>query len=451
MAQKTRKKKKSENDVSPVAITLKVLWISISSVLKLIIAVVLIICCIGGGLLLGVFAGCIITTEPVTEDQLDLTYQGAPTQILDTSGNVIATIQGSDIINRELVDYDEVPTDLYNAFIAIEDERFYSHPGVDIKRSVAAALGFVVPSLDRHGGSTITQQVVKNITGDDAQSVTRKVREQWRALQLEKELSKEEILELYVNIIYMGSNLYGVGAASEAYFSKPISDLSLAECAFLAGITNNPSRYNPLTTVGRANCYKRQINILDKMLEQKLITDEQYIEAIQEDLVINDDYRQEAKKAAIYSYFVDAVLTDAKEALIEAGYSKSEATNIIYNQGITIYSTQDSRIQKIFDEEFCNLANFPVNHMYTSASDMAQAASVLIDQSNGHILAMYGGYGEKTTSLSFNYATDAKRQPGSSIKPILVYGPLIDAGIITSATTTDDIPVFFNYQTNESS
>lgn len=449
MAQKKRKKKKSENDVSPVAITLKVLWISISSALKLIIAVVLIICCIGGGLLLGVFAGCIITTEPVTEDQLDLTYQGAPTQILDTSGNVIATIQGSDIINRELVDYDEVPTDLYNAFIAIEDERFYSHPGVDIKRSVAAALGFVVPSLDSHGGSTITQQVVKNITGDDAQSVTRKVREQWRALQLEKELSKEEILELYVNIIFMGSNLYGVGAASEAYFSKPVSELSLAECAFLAGITNNPSRYNPLTTVGRANCYKRQINILDKMLEQKLITDEQYIEAIQEDLIINDDYRQEAKKAAIYSYFVDAVLTDAKEALIEAGYSKSEATNIIYNQGITIYSTQDSRIQKIFDEEFCNLANFPVNHMYTSASDMAQAASVLIDQSNGHILAMYGGYGEKTTSLGFNYATDAKRQPGSSIKPILIYGPLIDAGIITSATTTDDIPVFFNYQTPE--
>ena len=445
----SQKKNKEKKDISPVAVSLKVLWISFSTVLKLVIAVILIICCIGGGLLLGVFAGCIITTEPVTEEQLDLTYQGAPTQILDSEGNVIATIQGSDIINRELVDYDEVPTDLYNAFIAIEDERFYSHSGVDIKRSVAAALGFVIPSLDSHGGSTITQQVVKNITGDNAASVTRKVREQWRALQLEKELSKEEILELYVNIIYMGSNLHGVGAASKAYFNKHVSELSLAECAFLAGITNNPSRYNPLTTNGRANCYKRQINILDQMLEQNLITDDQYIQAIQENLVINDDYKQEAKKAAIYSYFVDAVLNDAKQALIDAGFSKSEASDIIYNQGITIYSTQDSRIQKIFDEEFCNVANFPVNHLYTSPSDMAQAASVLIDQSTGHVLAMYGGYGEKTTSLGFNFATDSKRQPGSSIKPILVYAPLIDAGIITSSTTTDDIPVFFNYQTPE--
>ena len=448
MAQKKNKQKNKE-EKSAVGIGLKVVWISFSSVLKLVLAVVLIICCIGGGLLLGVFAGCIITTEPVTEEQLDLSYQGAPTQILDLDGNVLATIQGSDTINRELVEYDQVPMDLYHAFIAIEDERFYSHIGVDIKRSVSAALGFVIPSLDSHGGSTITQQVIKNITGDNSMSVPRKIREQWRALQLEKELSKEDILELYVNVIYMGSNLYGVQTASRAYFNKDVSDLSLAECAFLAGITNNPSKYNPLTTIGRANCYKRQINILDMMLECGFITDEQYIDAIQTDLVINDDYRQEAKKAAIYSYFVDEVLTDAKEALIEAGYSKSEASDIIYNQGVTIYSTQDSDIQKIFDEEFCNLENFPVNHLYTSSSDMAQAASVLIDQTNGYVLAMYGGYGEKTTSLSFNFATRAKRQPGSSIKPILIYGPLVDKGIISPSTITDDIPVYYNYQTPE--
>lgn len=448
MSQK-KNKQKNKSEVSAVGIGLKAIWISISTVLKLVFAVVLIICCIGGGLLLGVFAGCIITTEPVTEEQLDLSYKGAPTQILDKDGNVLATIQGSDTINRELVEFDQVPTDLFNAFIAVEDERFYSHPGVDIKRSVAAALGFVIPSLDSHGGSTITQQVIKNITGDDSMSVPRKIREQWRALQLEKDLSKEDILELYVNVIYMGSNLYGVQTASQAYFNKDVSDLSLAECAFLAGITNNPSKYNPLTTIGRANCYKRQIHILDMMLKCGFITDEQYIQAIQDDLIINDDYRQEAKKAAIYSYFVDAVLTDAKEALIEAGYSKTEASDIIYNQGVTIYSTQDSRIQQIFDEEFCNLDNFPVNHLYTSTADMAQAASVLIDPTNGHILAMYGGYGEKTTSLSFNFATRAKRQPGSAIKPILVYAPLIDAGIISPSTITDDIPVYYNYQTPE--
>lgn len=143
-----------------------------------------------------------------------------------------------------------MPDYFEKAFVAIEDERFYTHNGVDFKRTIAAFLGYVIPGMDSHGGSTITQQVIKNITGDDAQSVPRKIREQWRALDLEKRLEKDEIMELYMNVIYMGQDLYGVKSAALAYFNKDVKDLSLAECAFLAGITNNPGRYNPLTQTG---------------------------------------------------------------------------------------------------------------------------------------------------------------------------------------------------------
>lgn len=429
-------------------IVAKGFWVSFKVTIKTILAVLLIVCCIIGGLLVGVVAGCIITTEPLTEEDLDITNSTALTSfIYDSKGNELVSIQGTANENRLLVDIEEVPDYFSKAFVAIEDERYYTHNGVDLKRTIAAFLGYVVPSMGSHGGSTITQQVVKNVTGDDSRSVPRKIREQWRALSLEKDLDKDEIMELYMNIIYMGQNVYGVKAAALAYFDKDISDLSLAECAFLAGITNNPGRYNPLTVKGRTNCYKRQINILDKMLECGFITDEEYIEAIHEKLVINDDYKQEVKEASIYSYFVDAVLVDAREALIEAGYTNQEAKDLIYQGGVKIYTTQDPDIQKIVDEEYCNIANFPVNHLYNDPDDMAQSSIVIMDHTTGQVKAIYGGYGEKTQSLSFNFATSALRQPGSSIKPILVYGPLVDQQVIGLTSSVDDVPVYLNHQT----
>ena len=443
-----RKVNKNTFKQKPTGITVaKGFWVSFKVTIKTILAVLLVVGCIVGGLLVGVVAGCIITTEPLTEKDFDIKNSTALTSfIYDSKGNELVSIQGTANENRQLVDIEEVPDYFAKAFVAIEDERFYTHSGVDVKRTVAAFLGYVVPSMGSHGGSTITQQVVKNLTGDDARSVPRKIREQWRALSLEKDLDKDEIMELYMNIIYMGQNVYGVKAAALAYFDKNISDLSLAECAFLAGITNNPGKYNPLTVKGRANCFKRQIDILDKMLECGFITDEEYIEAIQEKLVINDDYKQEVKEASIYSYFVDAVLVDAREALVAAGYTNQEAKNLIYQGGVKIYTTQDPALQKIVDEEYCNLENFPVNHLYSDPEDMAQSSIVIMDQATGQVKAMYGGFGEKKQSLSFNFATSALRQPGSSIKPLLVYGPLVDRHIINLTSTVDDVPVFLDYQ-----
>lgn len=444
MNKRTHKKK----DVSKMVG--KGVWISIKSVITTIFIVVVIAGCVAGGLLLGVVAGCVITTEPLTEAELDITNSTALTSfVYDSEGNELVQIKGTANINRQLVQIKDVPKYLSQAFVAIEDERFYTHSGVDIKRTGAAFLGYIIPGLGSHGGSTITQQVIKNLTGDDARSIPRKIREQWRALSLEKELEKDEIMELYMNIIYMGQDLYGVKSAALAYFEKDVSDLSLAECAFLAGITNSPGRYNPLTVKGRTNCYKRQITILDKMLEIGFITDEEYIEAIQEKLVINDDYRKQAAQASIYSYFVDAVLVDVREALMSQGYTKTEANNLIYQGGVKIYTTQNPQIQKIVDEEYCNLANFPVNHLYTDPSDMAQSSIVIMDQNNGHVVAMYGGYGKKTQSLAFNYATSANRQPGSAIKPLLVYGPLVDQHVLTATSVIDDSPAFFDWQNPE--
>lgn len=425
-------------------------WVSFKVAIKTCLVALLIAVCIVGGLLVGVVAGCIITTEPLTEKDWDIKSSTALTSfIYDSQGNELVSIQGTANENRQLADIEEIPDYFAKAFVAIEDERFYSHNGVDVKRTVAAFLGYVVPSMGSHGGSTITQQVVKNLTGDDARSVPRKIREQWRAMSLEKELDKEEILELYMNIIFMGQNVYGVKAAALAYFDKDVSDLSLAECAFLAGITNNPAKYNPFTVKGRTNCYKRQINILDKMLECEFITEEEYIEAIQEKLVINEDYRQEVVEASIYSYFVDAVLVDAREALVEAGYTNQQAKDLIYQGGVKIYTTQDPDIQKIVDEEYCNISNFPVNHLYSDPDDMAQSSIVIMDQATGHVKAMYGGFGEKKQSLSFNFATSALRQPGSAIKPILVYGPLVDQHVINLTSTVDDLPVFLDKQNPE--
>lgn len=436
---RTFRKKASGKDVA------KGFWVSFKIILKTAVMVAMIALCVAGGLLMGVVAGCIITTQPLTDEQLDIKNSTALTSfVYDAEGNEMAQIKGSANINRQLISIEEVPPYFAKAFVAIEDERFYTHKGVDIKRSGAAFLGYVIPGMNSHGGSTITQQVIKNLSGDDSQSVPRKIREQWRALNLEKRLDKDEIMELYMNVLYMGQDLYGIKTASMAYFNKEVKDLSLAECAFLAGITNNPARYNPLTLKGRANCYKRQVNILDKMLSLGFITDEQYIQAIQEDLKINDDYKKESAAASIYSYFTDAVIASVREAFMEQGYTKQEANNLIYSKGIKIYTTQDSQIQKIVDEEYCNPNNFPVNYLYSDPSDMAQSSIVIMDPYTGQVKALYGGYGEKKISLAFNFATNGKKQPGSAIKPLLVYGPLIDQHIITDSSRVVDDMVFLD-------
>lgn len=448
VSKKTKNKKVNKKDVAKT--TAKVIF-------RCLVAGTLIVGCAVVGLLLGVVVGCILTTDPVEYDR-DYEDTDYISYIYNAAGQEIGTLKGtSSITNGEWTDIENIPLYLQHAFVAIEDERFYEHDGVDLKRTLSAVAGYVVPGMSDHGGSTITQQVVKNLTGEDERSIPRKVREQWRALQLERELSKNEIMELYLNIIYFANSSYGVQDAAQKYFGKDVSELSLAECSFLAGITNSPSKYNPATMLGRTNAYDRQITILDAMYAQGWITKEEYISAIQTELVfISEDSVSEDESengdenvnagtsSSVYSYFMDMVISDVRADLMEMGYSKKEANNIIYNSGVKIYTTQDPEIQKIVDEEYCNIENFPVNTSSSDDPDNAQSAIVIMDQSNGRVIAVYGGYGEKLESLTWNRATNAERQPGSSIKPVLVYAPLVDQGIITPATAMDEEPVYLD-------
>lgn len=390
------------------------------------------------GLLGGIAIGCVITSKPLTLN--DLYSTDRQTVIFDSDGNTMVTLKSTIVENSIWAGIDEIPENLRNAFVAIEDERFYTHNGVDLKRSVSAVVGFFVPGMGSHGGSTITQQLVKNVTGDDAHSVPRKIREQWRAIQLENLIDdKDKILELYLNRIYFANNCYGVQIAANKYFGCSVSDLSLAQCAYLAGISNNPNKYNPATTTGRQNEYKRQVIILDKMLELGFITEEEYIEAIQTELTfkIDEQTPTETKKLNTYSYYTDMVIKTVREDLVASGYTVQEANNLIFNGGINIQTTQDTRVQNIVDSIFTDENNFKMN-IGRDPEDCSQCAIAIIDHEKGEIVAIYGGYGEKTQSLTYNRATDIQRQPGSTIKPLLVYGPLIDRGIITAGTAMDE-------------
>ncbi len=425
-------------------------WIAFKSLCKAGLITGMILLCIAVGLLIGVVAGCIITTDRLQDEDLYIT--GFVTFIYDGNDNIIGTLKGTENKNRVWADYEQIPEDLLNAVVSIEDERFYEHNGVDYKRTAAAFLGYFLPGFSSHGGSTITQQVVKNITGDDARAIPRKIREQWRALQLEDDHNKKEILELYCNVIFMANDVYGVKTAASAYFNKDLSQLNLAECAFLAGITNSPSKYNPLTTNGRTRAYKRQVVILDKMRELGYINEAEYMTAIQTELTFNENYKKQSanttQSSTVNSYFMEAVVRDLRKDLINTkGYTETQANNIIYNSGISIKTTMNPDIQKIVDEEFCNVDNFSVNKNKSAGDNLAQASITITDPYTGHVLAMYGGYGKKTTNWGFNRAREAQRQPGSSIKPILVYGPLMDMGLISPDTVVEDKQVYLNPQT----
>jgi len=420
-------------------------------VFRVAVAGALILGCTIIGLLLGVVVGCILTTDPV-EYEIDRETTDYVSYMYNANGEEIGTLKGySSSVAGEWVDIEFIPKDLQHAFVAIEDERFYEHDGVDLKRTLSAVAGTVIPGMPDHGGSTITQQLVKNLTGEDERSIPRKVREQWRALQLERELDKDEIMELYLNIIYFANGAYGVQDAAQTYFGKNVSDLSLAECSFLAGITNSPGKYNPATMLGRTNAYDRQVTILDNMYAQGWINRAQYIDAIQTELVFvskesssSSNSSSETVTSSVYSYFMDMVIGDVREDLMEMGYNRKDANNIIYNSGVQIYTTQDPEIQKIVDEEYCNQSNFPVNTSDSNDPDNAQSAIVIMDQYTGRVIAVYGGYGKKTGSLSWNRATSIQRQPGSSIKPVLVYGPLVDMGEITATTAMDEEPAYLD-------
>ena len=372
----------------------------------------------------------------------------------DKDGIVIATLTGDE--NREIISISEMSPYLPKAFVAIEDERFYKHGGVDIKRTFAATVKYALSKIGigsaSYGGSTITQQLVKNATKEKDRTWERKVKEMARAYYLEEQMSKDQILEQYLNLIYLGGNTFGVEIASNYYFSKSAKELNLAEASFLAGINNSPEYYKPFSEeeADKTKIKNRTLTVLSKIyelrdVEELTITDEEYNEAkqqIEEGLV----FQKGTIRQNVYSYHSDAAINQVINDFMEKNdWTYKYASMYVASSGLTIYTTQDSGIQKQMEEVFAD-TKYQIKSKKTKNEDgeyvSSQAAMVLIDHKTGNVLATVGGLGEKT-AFGLNRATQSVRQTGSAMKPLAVLAPGIDSGIITAATVFDDVPTSF--------
>lgn len=311
--------------------------------------------------------------------------------VLDTSGNIIAEIGNSKITSH--LSLSEIPENLKDAYISIEDQRFYKHFGVDLPRTSAAILSYIKNlGSSSFGGSSITQQLVKNLTGDNSSKITRKINEWIKAFALEGVLDKNEILEAYLNIIYVGPNIYGVEAGATYYFNKPISDLSLAECAFLAGINNSPNSYNPFGEKDNSKkILTRTKTVLNKMLELEYITNEEFETATAEaskGLNFKKGILKKDTNSGIYSYHTDALLTEIiSDISNKKNISKEFAENYLNMAGLKIYSTQDSNLQKTIEDEVSK-SKYKLKSQ-NDPSVMAQAAMVVIDHQTGYVVRLY--------------------------------------------------------------
>ena len=402
---------------------------------KIIIAVIIIVIIILA-IILGISA---YNWKQITTDM----FTNENSVVIDSDGNVIAEL-GSER-KKIKVENEDMPENLKDAYVSIEDERYYRHHGVDIRRTGSAIINYVIHfGNSSFGGSTITQQLVKNLTGDNSSSISRKVKEWWKAYLLECYFSKEEILDMYLNVIYVGPNIYGVGAGSQYYFSKNVQELTLAECAFLAGINNSPNSYNPFDDEANntEKIANRTITVLDKMLELKYITEEEYNTAVSE---VNNglSFKQGTINASdgIYSYHTDALINEIIQDISDKkNITEDFATNYLYLGGLTINSTQKPSIQDETEAEF-NKRQY--NIASREGGDPAQAAMVIIDHKTGQVVACVGGLGEKDTARGLNRATQSTRQTGSSIKPLAVLAPGIDKKKFTAATIYADVETTF--------
>ena len=387
----------------------------------------------GMGAGIGALFGLLETASDINLDEYMIT-DNISTFFYDQEGNQIGIAHSGE--NRTLVSLDKIPYFLQKAFISIEDERFYDHKGIDYKRTAGAILSYIeTKGKGTYGGSTITQQLIKNVTEDKEKSAIRKVREWWRALQLERELSKDQILELYLNTINFGKGAYGVQTASNVYYDKDVSKLTLAESALLAGIPNRPTYYNPFTNFDNAK--KRQGVILKKMLDLGYITQKQYDDALAEEIVVKEGSMQ---STSTQSYFVDMVIEDVINDLVEKQkITRAVASQMIYGGGLKIYTTMVPKIQDAINEAYITDED-TVFAAYKGQAEQPQSAMVIIDPTTGYIVGIAGGRGKEKDNRGFNYATMAYRQPGSTIKPLAVYGPALNDKKMTAASIIQDTP-----------
>jgi len=462
------------------------------------VATVLIICVICGLVFVGALGDYLQSDILPNADMDKENYsldQTSTLYYLDSNGEVQILQEVYASTSRKWADYEDIPEAMIHAAVAIEDKRFYEHQGVDWITTVKACARMFFGDSSV-GGSTITQQLIKNLTGEDSITVQRKVLEIFRATQFEKNNDKETIMEWYLNTIYLGNGCGGVRSAAETYFGKELQMLTTAECASLISITNNPSLFDPYLDAfeeggrtGLERNIERQLNVLNEMYVQGWITEDEYEEAKAQELVFKDeiafedswyecqneqcDYEgivstynfdgtvytcpvcshvveiSEDRSQDVYSWFVDTVLEDvAFELAVQDGFTKEQyddSQKKIYMDKITrggyhIYTTIDMELQDIVDSVYMDPDNVPSTY---GGQDL-QSAIVLKDNATGNIVAMSGGFGQKEGFDDWNRATDAKRQTGSSIKPITVYAPAFEAGIINPATVIPDLPISYS-------
>lgn len=399
---------------------------------------------IGTILLIGVVTGLIFVcifafyvktciTPSLDLDLNDFTLnQSSIIYYQDSNGDYkkLTTVKSSE--NRIWVDGDQIPQYMKDALVAIEDKRFYTHKGVDWFRTAHAALNMFTGG-STFGGSTITQQLIKNLTQQDDITVQRKLLEIFQALDLEKNYDKDEILEYYLNAVYFGEGCYGVQTAAQTYFGKDAKDLTVAEAASIVGITNLPTYYDPFYSV--ENNKERQENVLREMYKQGYLNKSEYEEAKSQELEFVRG--ENAPSSSTYSYYEEVVISDVITDLAEAkGISRNAASQLVHNAGYEIYACIDKDIQAKVDAIYTNLDELPKS--YSGTKSQLQSAIVIIDQTTGEIKALCGGTGEKTISYGLNRATGTTRPPGSSIKPIAVYGPAVEYGLISPSTLVLD-------------
>ncbi len=483
------------------------LWMFVFAAFKIAlgaVATVLLICLVCGFVFVGILGDYL--EKDVLPESADYVFNIADQEqtsyvyYVDENGDIQLLQQIHTTIDRQWVRFEDIPEELINAAIAIEDKRFYEHQGVDWITTVKACLNMFMGGDSQFGGSTITQQLVKNDTGDKSITVQRKVMEIFRAQYAEKLYEKDTIMEYYLNTIYFGRGCYGIKSAAEEYFGKELKSLTIAECAALIGITNNPSLYNPYSeseyefrdygmTTGVDRNRIRQLNILGQMWEQGMITDEEYEQAqlqaenmVFKSGIADEDKWQKCESCSyegivgtytnnegtyfcpscgtqvevgkdssqeVYSYFVDTVLEDVARdyaALNGVDYDELDREGKqlymmrIQQGGFHIYSTLDMAVQTQIDAIYTNLDEIPT----TRSRNQLQSAIVVIDNRTGDIVGLSGGVGEKVDHDAFNRAVDANLQTGSSQKPISVYAPAFESGAVSPATAIKDMPISYS-------
>lgn len=436
---KKRKKKKS------------LVWRIIKKLIIIIIILGILAGLIIAGILAGIFLGFFGSDFKMTK--ADLTIEFINSEVYDAEGNLLCTLNGNE--KRKIVSLQDMPEYLPKAYVAIEDERFYSHSGVDIKRTGAATFTYILhKGNSSFGGSTITQQLIKNITDEDEDSALRKVKEMARAIQVEKEISKDDILELYLNVIFVGGdNINGVALGSEYYFNKNVRDLTIAEAAFMAGINHTPNSYNPFngTEEEKArhieNGKSRTKTVLNKMKELGYINQEDYDKAVAD---VNNGLafaQGQMSNGVIYSAHTEAAINEIVNQLMEEkGMTRDMAETKVYGGGYKIYTTQSPSIQTTLENEVKNEKYVIPGRVYVKdangnsvqLNEHSQTSMTIIEPSTGKVVACVGEIGTKTQNFGFNRAIQGYKQVGSAMKPLSVIAPAIQEHLISPATVSTD-------------